>query len=473
MVRRTEELQAEGDQEAVSVELPAPTGWKKFISKKAGTPKRNEIAFISPTGEEIRYKKQLDRYLRSHPGGPSSSQFDWGHGDTLRRSARLSEKAKEMETSEEEPSKKQGTHLSSKKGTKKKKEGRDSDAEDYSPEAKRPKKREKHSTPKKGIIPKAKSVDAGIRGDEAEKFQFDIEAPESVEDAEMKDAEDVSVEGKGEASSAKAILEDSSAKVDIKDECKHKTVGIIDEVEHSAPVSVKIVAEGIDEAAAKLYSNDGNKQNKNDIDADIEDKAWESENIITQALEILEDSDAKNIAKLDSNDDLDAEMNDGKLEAEQIATQALECTKDSDAKNVDKVCSNDDMDAETKNEGPESENIATEVIKRAVDSDTKLDAEVKNGALESEKMAAEVIKSAADSDMKLDAEVKNEAPEIEKMAAEALKEPLEEDLHKAEEDEDKALLHKNHKGEQVSPSKAIPNAKFRDLKSPEKAAAIV
>ncbi|KAK8968899.1 Methyl-CpG-binding domain-containing protein 10 [Platanthera guangdongensis] len=332
----------------------------EFISKKAGTPKRNEIAFISPTGEEIRYKKQLDRYLRSHPGGPSSSQFDWGHGDTLRRSARLSEKAKEMETSEEEPSKKQGTHLSSKKGTKKKKEGRDSDAEDYSPEAKRPKKREKHSTPKKGIIPKAKSVDAGIRGNEAEKYKLDTEAPES----------------------------DSSAKVDMKDECKHKNVRVIDEVEDNAPVSVKIVAEGVEEAAAKLYSNDGNKHNKNDIDADIEDKAWESEKIITQALEILEDSDVKNLAKLDSNDDLDAEMNDGKLEAEQIATQALECTEDSDAKSVDK-------------------------------------------------------------------------------------EPLEEDLHKAEEDEDKALLHKNHKGEQVSPSKAIPNAKFRDLKTPEKAAAIV
>lgn len=77
------------------MELPAPEGWvKKFIPKQGGTPRRNEVVFISPTGEEIKNMRQLDQFLRSHPGGPPSSSFDWGTGDTPRRSARISEKAK-------------------------------------------------------------------------------------------------------------------------------------------------------------------------------------------------------------------------------------------------------------------------------------------------------------------------------------------------------------------------------------------
>lgn len=45
-----------------------------------GTPRRNEIIFVSPTGEEIKSKRQLQQYLKSHPGGPPSSEFDWGTG---------------------------------------------------------------------------------------------------------------------------------------------------------------------------------------------------------------------------------------------------------------------------------------------------------------------------------------------------------------------------------------------------------
>ncbi|KAK4257401.1 hypothetical protein QN277_006994 [Acacia crassicarpa] len=82
-------------EEALSVELPAPPGWKKkFFPKKGGTPKKNEIVFTAPTGEEINNKKQLEQYLKAHPGGPALSEFDWGTGETPRRSARISEKAK-------------------------------------------------------------------------------------------------------------------------------------------------------------------------------------------------------------------------------------------------------------------------------------------------------------------------------------------------------------------------------------------
>ncbi|GMP99161.1 hypothetical protein CsSME_00046747 [Camellia sinensis var. sinensis] len=107
--------------DVVSVDLPAPQGWKKkFTPKKGGTPRRNEIMFISPTGAEIKNKKQLDQYLKSHPGGPSASEFDWGTGDTPRRSARIGEKSKAIDTPESEPTKKVQKKSSSKKGEKEK-----------------------------------------------------------------------------------------------------------------------------------------------------------------------------------------------------------------------------------------------------------------------------------------------------------------------------------------------------------------
>lgn len=102
------------------VELPAPSGWTKKLSpKKSGTPRRNEIVFISPTGEEIKSKRQLDQYLKSHPGGPSASEFDWSTGETPRRSTRISEKVKSTETPENEPPPKRP---SGKKGAKAKKQ---------------------------------------------------------------------------------------------------------------------------------------------------------------------------------------------------------------------------------------------------------------------------------------------------------------------------------------------------------------
>ncbi|CAA0810723.1 Methyl-CpG-binding domain-containing protein 10 [Striga hermonthica] len=102
--------------DVVSIELPAPTGWvKKFTPKKGGTPQRNDIVFISPTGEEIKNKRQLDKYLKSHPDGPAVNEFDWGTGDTPRRSARLSEKSKAPEGPTSSSPKKRRKKLSTKK----------------------------------------------------------------------------------------------------------------------------------------------------------------------------------------------------------------------------------------------------------------------------------------------------------------------------------------------------------------------
>ncbi|KAI9161271.1 hypothetical protein LWI28_015915 [Acer negundo] len=103
----------ESTEEVISVELPAPTAWKKmYFPKKVGTPRKSEIMFIAPTGEEINNRKQLEQYLKSHPGNPAISEFDWGTGETPRRSSRISEKVKATPTPEKEPPKKKGRRSS-------------------------------------------------------------------------------------------------------------------------------------------------------------------------------------------------------------------------------------------------------------------------------------------------------------------------------------------------------------------------
>ncbi|CAB4272817.1 unnamed protein product [Prunus armeniaca] len=112
----------------VSVELSAPPAWKKkFFPKKGGTPRKNEIVFISPTGEEINNRKQLEQYLKSHPGNPAISEFDWSTGETPRRSARISEKVKVAPAPESEPPKKRGRKSSGSKDNKVEAAGREVD----------------------------------------------------------------------------------------------------------------------------------------------------------------------------------------------------------------------------------------------------------------------------------------------------------------------------------------------------------
>ncbi|KAK2982239.1 hypothetical protein RJ640_015830 [Escallonia rubra] len=80
--------------------------------KQGGTPRRYNFFFISPTGEEIKSRTQLDKYLKLHPGGPDDSAFNWGT-ENLRRSARLNQTTQVMETPESgTPKKKQKTSRS-------------------------------------------------------------------------------------------------------------------------------------------------------------------------------------------------------------------------------------------------------------------------------------------------------------------------------------------------------------------------
>ncbi|XP_010465569.1 PREDICTED: methyl-CpG-binding domain-containing protein 11 [Camelina sativa] len=103
-----------GEEEVVSVELPAPSSWKKlFYPNKAGTVKKTEIVFVAPTGEEISNRKQLEQYLKSHPGNPAITDFDWTTSGTPRRSARISEKTKATPSPDKEPPKKRGRTKSS------------------------------------------------------------------------------------------------------------------------------------------------------------------------------------------------------------------------------------------------------------------------------------------------------------------------------------------------------------------------
>ncbi|KAM7511512.1 hypothetical protein LguiB_010387 [Lonicera macranthoides] len=112
------------NEDVFSFELPSPPGWKKkFMPKQGGTPKKNEIIFTAPTGEEITNRRQLEQYLKSHPGGPPASHFDWGTGETPRRSARISEKSKATRSPESEtPRRKRSRKSSSSKKDAKQKE---------------------------------------------------------------------------------------------------------------------------------------------------------------------------------------------------------------------------------------------------------------------------------------------------------------------------------------------------------------
>jgi hypothetical protein len=51
-----------------------------LFTKKSGTPKRKDVSFLAPDGEEIRNKRQLDKYLKKHPGSLTVSDFDWSSG---------------------------------------------------------------------------------------------------------------------------------------------------------------------------------------------------------------------------------------------------------------------------------------------------------------------------------------------------------------------------------------------------------
>jgi len=72
--------------------ISAPLFCELFqLSGKAvrGTPgKKKDVSFVSPDGEEIKTKRQLDKYLKAHPGTLTASDFEWGVAGWLTYSLR-------------------------------------------------------------------------------------------------------------------------------------------------------------------------------------------------------------------------------------------------------------------------------------------------------------------------------------------------------------------------------------------------
>lgn len=136
--------------EVLSVELPAPPAWKKlFYPKKVGTPRKTEIVFIAPTGEEISGRKQLEQYLKAHPGNPHVSEFDWGTGETPRRSARISERVKSTPPAAEAgPQKKRARKSSGSKKDHKETEAASAEGKSKPAAEEQPKAAETADTPK-------------------------------------------------------------------------------------------------------------------------------------------------------------------------------------------------------------------------------------------------------------------------------------------------------------------------------------
>jgi hypothetical protein len=55
----------------------------QFIQKIGGTPTGKDVSYITPDGEEISSKRQLQKHLKGHPGGPTGANFDWTSGALL------------------------------------------------------------------------------------------------------------------------------------------------------------------------------------------------------------------------------------------------------------------------------------------------------------------------------------------------------------------------------------------------------
>ncbi|XP_049398245.1 methyl-CpG-binding domain-containing protein 11-like [Solanum stenotomum] len=219
--------------EVVSIELPAPSGWsKKFLPKKGGTPKKNDIVFTAPTGEEITTRKQLEQYLKSHPGGPPVAEFDWGTGETPRRSARITGKAKATQSpTESEPAKKRG-----RKSSASKKDSKDRE------------------------VPKETEAAKDDDMEEAEKHEKDTAAMETEKDVEKKEDENPNETQDGESevekkdkiqSSEKDVVKenlDEGQNVDdkVEDAQVEKDVEMADNVGHSKDVEEAPVVKAAD-----------------------------------------------------------------------------------------------------------------------------------------------------------------------------------------------------------------------------------
>jgi hypothetical protein len=240
-----------------------------LFTKKSGTPKRKDVSFLAPDGEEIRNKRQLDKYLKKHPGSLTASDFDWSSGggspgETPRRSARLSSKGRlsgdsiegeaeaELVTSKriKRQSRENGKDISSPKTPAKIGAGKDEVIQD----AEKPEEKvagEEHDSvvdeSQKGIVKKAAEESTVEKNGEIEKEVVTREPKPMDIDAPVLDSKDVvagesaakpeetklnEIVAPGEEDAVLPAVEES--KVDVPTEVTPKAV-VAEEVEKVAP----------------------------------------------------------------------------------------------------------------------------------------------------------------------------------------------------------------------------------------------
>ncbi|GMI78109.1 hypothetical protein HRI_001480200 [Hibiscus trionum] len=196
----------ESKEEVISVELPAPASWKKmFFPKKVGSPRKTEIMFIAPTGEEISTRRQLEQYLKSHPGNPPITEFDWGTGETPRRSTRISGKAKATPTPEKEPPKKRG-----RKSLSAKKEEKETEANHGKAEGEKESEKEDAQDAEKETAEVEKEKDTSI--------ETQVHGGDKTEVADQTEHTDAKMEETGQEEAGKDVIVPETAEADKKED---------------------------------------------------------------------------------------------------------------------------------------------------------------------------------------------------------------------------------------------------------------
>ncbi|RID51905.1 hypothetical protein BRARA_H02540 [Brassica rapa] len=323
----------ENTDELVSIELPAPASWKKlFYPKRAGTPRKTEIVFMAPTGEEISSRKQLEQYLKAHPGNPVISEFDWTTGETPRRSSRISQKVKATTpTPEREPHMKKRRSSLTKKDLKEaaekenKKEGEKEGGAEVAEAEKENKEGEK--TEAEGEVVTEKKEPMEVDTSEGEKkieeenkegeAVTDKKEPMEVDTSEVeKKSEEENKEGEA-VTDKKEPMEVDASEV----EKKTESGGIVEEPS-------KVVTDGENKPAEKETENKGSiaaeangEKNEPNLDAEV-NKGNETK-----------EAEEK---KTDGEPNLDAEVNKGNgvQEAEEKKAEAAAAVSEEKSNDV-------------------------------------------------------------------------------------------------------------------------------------------
>lgn len=281
---------------------------------------------MAPTGEEISSRKQLEQYLKAHPGNPLISEFEWTTGETPRRSSRISQKVKATTpTPDKEPLLKKRRSSLTKKDNK--------EAAEKNEEA---------------AVKENMDVDKDGQTENAEKEK----EKEGV--TEIAEAEKENKEGeKGEKEDEKAEAENKEAEVvtDKKESMEVDTSELEKKTESGGGAEEPSKVEGLKDTELKepqevVAEGDGEKK-------PAEEKTENKGSVTTEA------NGEENVTPGEPNLDADAEANKGKepKESDEKKSEA-EVNKENDAQESDEKKT--EAAANKENETEESDVTKTE-----------------------------------------------------------------------------------------------------------------